>query len=81
MIAEIKKQYNKEARLIAKKNDNIYDSFDELISKLDLVSMLKIDDIDSINYGLYLYVEELKNHLKGIELQLKTEILAGSLKV
>ena len=81
MIAQIKKQYNKEARLQAKKYDNIYDSFNDLVSKLDLVSMLKIDDIESINYGLYLYIEELKNHLKGIELQLKTEILAGTLKI
>jgi len=81
MIAEIQKQYTKEAVLNAEKYDNIYDSFDDLIAKLDLVSTLKIDDIESINYGLYLYIESLKNHVKGLEFQLKREIIEGTLKV
>ena len=81
MIAEIQKQYTKEAVLNAEKYDNIYDSFDDLIAKLDLVSMLKIDDIESINYGLYLYIESLKSHVKGLEFQLKREIIEGTLEV
>jgi len=39
MIAQIKKQYNKEARLQAKKYDNIYDSFNDLVYKLRLISL------------------------------------------
>jgi hypothetical protein len=81
MIPQIKKNYSKEARLFAKKYDNIYDNFNVLLAKIDLISQLNIDDSSQLNYALYLYIEGLKNHLKGVELQLKREILEGTLKI
>jgi len=81
MISEIKKQYTKEQRLKANKYDNIYDVIDELISKVELFSYLRNSDNDDLNYGIYMYVEDVKDHIKGLELQLKREILEGTLKI
>jgi len=81
MIAEIAENYTEKQRLLAKKYDNIYDVFDEIISKIDLFSAIKYEDNSSLNYGIYLYVEDVKDHIKALEFQLKREILEQTLKV
>ncbi len=81
MIAEITKKYTKQARLNSKMNDNIYDSFNDLISKIEVFSFIEHEGLTDLNHGVYMYTEELKQYVKGIELQLKREILAKTLKV
>jgi len=81
MIAKIKKSYTKKQRLLAKEHSNIYDVFDELISRIEVFSSIVHDDNESLNYGVFMYVEDIKDHIKGLELQLKREILEGSLEV
>ncbi len=81
MIAEIEKQYTKQALLNAEKYDNIYDSFDDLIAKIEVISSINHDDNDTLKYGIFMYADDIKEHIKGLEFQLKREILAGTLKV
>jgi len=81
MIAEIKKQYTKKQRLKAKEHSNIYDVFDELISKIEVFSSINHEDNSDLNFGIYMYVEDIKDHIKGLEYQLKREILKGKLKI
>ena len=85
MIAEITKKYTKQARLNSKINskinDNIYDSFNDLISKIEVFSYIEQEGAGDLNHGIFLYVEDVKQYVKGIELQLKREILEETLKV
>ena len=81
MIAKIKKNYTKKQRLLAKEHNNIYDVFDELISRIEVLSSIVHEDNNDLNYGIFMYVEDIKDHIKGLELQLKREILEGSLEV
>ena len=81
MIAEIEKEYSKQALLNAEKHDNIYDVFNDLISKVEVFSAINFDDNIDLNLGIYMYVEEIKDHIKGLELQSKREIAEGTLKV
>ena len=81
MIAEIKKQYTKKALLKAEEHENIYDVFDELVSKIEVFSSINHEDNSDLNFGIYMYVEDIKDHVKGLEFQLKREILEGTLKV
>jgi len=81
MIAEIKKKYTKKQRLMAKEDLNIYDVFNELISKIEVFSAINHDDNDDLNFGIFMYVEDIKDCVKGLELRLKIEILEGTLKV
>jgi len=81
MITEITKEYTKQARLNSKINNNIYDSFDELLAKIEVFSGLVHEDNSDLNFGIFLYSRDVKEWIKGIELQLKREILAGTLKV
>jgi len=81
MIAEIKKQYTKKQLLKAKEHDNIYDVFDELISKIEVISYINNGENNDLNFGIYMYVEDIKDHIKGLEYQLKREILDGTLKL
>ena len=46
-----------------------------------MISYIKNDDNESLNFGVFMYVEDIKDHLKGLEFQLKREILEGTLKV
>ncbi|MCK5535646.1 MAG: hypothetical protein KAI79_02405 [Bacteroidales bacterium] len=81
MIAEITKQYSKQALLNAEKHNNIYDCFDDLISKIEVISFIEHEGQRDLNHGIYMYIEDIKEHVKGLELQLKREILEGTLKV
>lgn len=81
MISEIKKHYTKKQLLKAKEHENIYDVFDELISKIEVISYINNDENKDLNFGVYLYIEDIKDHVKGLEFQLKREILEGTLKV
>ena len=81
MIAEIQNNYTKQALLNAEKHDNIYDSFDELISKIEVISAITHEGNSDLNNGIYMYVEHIKDHIKGLEYQLKREIIEGTLKV
>jgi hypothetical protein len=81
MIAEITQKYTKQARLNSEINDNIYDSFNDLISKIEVSSSIKQEGLTDLNHGIFMYVEDLKHYIRGMELQLKREILEGTLKV
>ena len=81
MIAEIEKQYTKEALIKAEKHDNIYNVFDDLMAKIEVFSFIDTDGSSLLKTGLYLYAEDLKDTLQGLEFQLKRDILEGTLKV
>ena len=81
MIAEIEKQYTNQALLNSEKHENIYDVFDDLIAKIEVIFSIHHEDNSTLNYGVYMYSEDLKEHVKGLEYQLKREIIEGTLKV
>ncbi len=81
MIAEITEKYSKQAQLNSKINNNIYDSFNDLISKIEVLSSIIHEDNKTLNYGVYMYAEDIKEYINGLELQLKREILEGTLKI
>ncbi len=81
MIAEIQENYTKQALLNSEKHENIYDVFDDLLSKVELFSSLNYDENKDMQHCIYMYVEDLKDHIKGLEYQLKREIIEGTLKV
>jgi len=81
MLTQIKKKYTKKQRLLAKEHNNIYDVFDELLAKIEVFSSINHEDNESLNYGVFMYVEDIKDHVKALELQLKREILQGTLEV
>jgi len=80
-MKNINKDYSKEAIFNSKKQDNIYDLFDDIFAKMELISLINLDGNELANYGLFLYIEDIKEHLKGLELQLKREILNETLIV
>ena len=81
MITKIKEKYTKKQLLKAEEYVNIYDVFNDLISKVEVISSILHEDNSMLNYGIYLYIEDIKDHIKGLEFQLKREILEGTLKV
>lgn len=81
MITKIREKYTKKQLLKAEEYVNIYDVFNDLISKVEVISSILHEDNPTLNYGIYLYIDDIKDHIKGLEFQLKREILEGTLKV
>jgi len=73
-VKNIEKNYSDDAIFYSKKHEYIYDLFDDILAKIELVSLLDLDGTSLSKTGLFLYVEDIKDHLKGLELQLKREI-------
>jgi len=78
-MKNVNKNYSNEAILNSKKHQNIYDLFDEISAKICLISSLKLDGGSLSDEGLFFYVEDIKDNIKGLELQLKRQIIEETL--
>ena len=65
MIA--KKELTPQQKVFTKINKCIEDDFNDLDSKLEIFSMLNLDDGDKANYGLFLHIRDIQDYLKAIE--------------
>lgn len=79
MLSQIKESYTEDVLLLAKKNQNILDDFDEISSKIELFSALDFDENEPLKYAIYMYSEWVKEHLKSIEYKLKIAKIKGNL--
>lgn len=78
MIAEIeriKEKYTEIEIFKSSKIDQIENAFDDLISRLEVFSNLYNQDNISLNHGVYLYVESLKEEVKSLEYKVEIELL------
>jgi len=57
-------------------NTSLEDSFNELLVKFKLLKSLGLDDIgEDLSYSIYLYIDDLEDTLKALELRVIEENL------
>jgi hypothetical protein len=75
---DIEQLYTQNVLQKADSYDNVQDSFNELLARLDLLSMLNIDDNPQHGFSIYLYVEDIKEHIQSLEYEFKRARQSGA---